>query len=145
MKRIDTNHDGAISQQEQLDFALHEADVRFGHLDADHDGKVTQGEIDAAEKQREAMKANGGQRPGNGGPAGGGQNGKRPPPGGGLESLMARGDANHDGVIDQSENRAVAQQQVAQRFQTADRNGDGKLEKSEMPPPPGAPRQQPGQ
>lgn len=139
MKRIDANHDGAVSYQEQLEFATHEADMRFSHLDANHDGRLTQAEVDAAEKQRESMKASNGHGIGNGGPAG-----QKPPPGGGLDSLLTRADTNHDGAVDQSENRAAAQQQVAKRFQFADKNGDGRLEQTEMKPPP-RPQQQPGQ
>ena len=145
MKRADTNNDGAISYQEQLDFAMRDADLRFNHLDSNHDGRLTQPEIDAAEKQRETAKANGGLAAGNAGPPSGGPMGKRPPPGGGIETLISRGDANHDGAVDASENRALAQQQVAKRFQSADKNGDGKLEKGEMQPPPRPPQPQDGQ
>lgn len=142
MKRIDANHDGAISYQEQMDFALHDADMRFSHMDANHDGRLTQSEIDAAEKQRESMKVSNGHGTGNGGPAG---PAGHKPPGGGLDSLLTRADTNHDGAVDQSENRAAAQQQVARRFQNADKNADGRLEKGEMQPPPRPPQQQAGQ
>ena len=145
MKRIDSNGDGVISYQEQLDFALHDADMRFSHMDADRDGRITQAEVDAAEKQREAMKAKGGNGAPGAGPAGGPKGNRPPPPGGGLESLISRGDTNQDGVVDQAENRALAQQQVEKRFQNADKNADGRIEKSEMQPPPRPPQQQTGQ
>jgi hypothetical protein len=58
-----------------------------------------------------------------------GRHGHRPP----LPPIIAALDANHDGVIDESE---IAN--AASVLKTLDRNGDGKLTYDELLPPPPA-------
>ncbi len=65
--------------------------------------------------------------PPNGGPAGpGGPRHHRPPP----PPIIAALDANHDGVIDETE---IANASAA--LKTLDKNGDGKLTMDELMPP----------
>ena len=60
------------------------------------------------------------------GPGGPGMNGPRPP----VPPLMAALDANHDGVIDETE---IANASAA--LKKLDKNGDGKLTQEELRPP----------
>ncbi len=120
MSRVDANRDGAITLQEQMSFAVREADGRFSKMDRDNDGRLTAKEIDGAEKHRQSLNPNGGARAGNSGPPAGGR------------SMLNRSDANGDGTVDASENRAAAQEQASKRFAAGDKNGDGRLERSEM-------------
>jgi len=141
MARVDADHDGVITLKEHMDFALHEADARFSRMDRDYDGKLTKKELDGAAKHRQSMRSDGAaQGNGNGG-------GGPPPPDG--EVLLTRGDANHDGMLDINENRALAQHQAEMRFKAADKNGDKRIERDEMqakpPGPPPQQRQQPAQ
>lgn len=131
MKQADADKNGTLSRQEQLTFSLQEADARFARMDRDRDGRLTSQELDEAEKRRQ--QANGSS---NGSAAKGG------PPHLSPKELLERADTNRDGTVDQSENRALAQQQAARRFQAGDRNGDGSLAGDEIG---GRPRQLPGQ
>ena len=129
MNRADANKDGVLSLQEDIDFALKEADTRFSRMDRDHDGRLTSQELADAEKRRQSM--NQGNKTESGG------NGGRQPPS--PQSLMTKADANHDGAVDRSENRALAKEQASRRFRFGDKNHDGRLERSEMqvkPQPP---------
>jgi Ca2+-binding EF-hand superfamily protein len=131
MNRADANKDGAISLQEDIDFALKEADTRFSRMDRDHDGRVTSQELAETEKRRQSMNQENM-------PEAGGNGGRQPPS---PQSLMTRADADHDGVVDRSENRALAKEQASRRFRFGDKNGDGRLERSEMQAKPQAPAQ----
>lgn len=131
MKQADADKNGALSRQEQLNFAIHEADTRFARMDRDRDGRLSSQELGEAEKRRQ--QANGSS---NGSAAKGG------PPHLSPKELLERADVNRDGAVDQSENRALAQQQASRRFQAGDRNGDGSLASDEIG---SRPRQMPGQ
>lgn len=131
MSRADANKDGALSLQEDIDFALKEADTRFSRMDRDHDGRLTSQELADAEKRRQSMN------PENKTESGG--NGGRQPPG--PQSLLTRADTNHDGVVDTAENRTLAKEQASRRFRFGDKNGDGRLDKSEMQTKPQGPAQ----
>jgi Ca2+-binding EF-hand superfamily protein len=129
MSRADANKDRALSLQEDIDFALKEAETRFSRMDRDRDGRLTSQELAEAEKRRQSMNSD--NKPEAGG------NGDRQPPS--PQSLMTRADVNHDGVVDTAENRAAAKEQASRRFRFGDKNGDGRLELSEMqlkPQPP---------
>lgn len=65
-------------------------------------------------------------REGSGGPGGPGREGQRPPP-----PVIAALDANHDGVIDAQE---IAD--ASKSLLKLDANGDGKLTRDELFPPP---------
>lgn len=131
----DTDKDGALSYQEQLNFALHEADARFSRIDRDQDGRLSSQELEEADKRRQAMNPDG--------KTAAGGNGAPPPQS--PQSLLSMADANQDGVVDSSENRAIAQQQASKRFQSGDKNGDGRLERGEMQAKPQPPQQVPAQ
>lgn len=122
MNRIDANRDGVISRQEQVDFAVREADTRFAQMDRDHDGKLTAKEIAGAEMHRQQMRPNNGSN--------GGGNGDQSKAA--VKAFLTRADANQDGVVDLNEHRALARRQAEMRFKTADKNGDGKLDRSEL-------------
>ena len=122
MNQVDANKDGAITLQEQTNFSLHEADERFSRMDRDHDGRLTSKELADAEKRRQALKSKGVL------PSGG--NGARQLPD--AETMLTNADTNHDGVIESSENRALAQQQATRRFRFGDKNRDGSLDLGEL-------------
>ena len=128
------NHDGFITKDEittlQAQFderSAKSAPTRaahlFEHLDADHDGKITQAEIDSSRAKRLATT---------GGTAKAGHRGGA--------SLFARADANQDGVITRAEfDAAVAGDkiklrhagmrgsQIARLFDAADTDKNGRL------------------
>jgi len=117
LMRADADHDGNITRAE----FLADVDQRFALVDANHDGRISAEERDAA---REAMTARrgGGDGPGRGG------------------GMGARADTDGDGSISLAEQRA----QATGRFDRLDADHDGNVDKTELaamrgrggPPPP---------
>jgi Ca2+-binding EF-hand superfamily protein len=119
--RLDTNHDGFITQAE-LD-ALRAARAQkmearaqrfdpskmFERLDLNHDGQITQAEAESARSQRAAAK--------------GGEPAKAHAAA--FSGLFARADANKDGVITRAEFDAMASQMKARLQQAGLRHGGG--------------------
>jgi len=105
LKEADTNKDGKWSKEELSKMP----ERRFGKLDANSDGFVTQQELEAhhAERVEKFQEKHG-------------ENFKA--------KLWERADANGDGVVDQSEALKVADA----RFTKLDANNDGAVERSEL-------------
>ncbi|MEX2452152.1 MAG: hypothetical protein WD407_14945 [Rhodospirillales bacterium] len=99
-ERLDTNKDGVISKEE---YAKRGAD-RFGKVDADGDGKITQAEFETKAVERAQERAK-----------------KR------AVRHFERLDTNKDGVIDAAETAARGDK----RFARLDTDGDGKVTKAE--------------
>lgn len=131
MSQVDANKDGAITLQEQVDYASRDADMRFSRMDQDKDGRLTSQELATAEKRRQSMQKSS--------PSNTDGNGNQPSFG--SQSLLAKADTNQDGQIDSSENREQAQQQATRRFQFSDKNKDGRLDRDELQTKPQMPRQ----
>jgi Ca2+-binding EF-hand superfamily protein len=115
--RADTNGDGALNAEEA-------GPQRWGHLgvaDADHDGRVTRAELDAA-RASGAMMHHGGRGEGRG--RGRGRGGHVPDP----ARMIQRFDANGDGSLQVSELPAPMQQRLA----ADDANHDGVLAVDEL-------------
>ena len=107
----DANKDGIVTRAE----LLADVDGRFGKVDANHDGKITADERQAAGKaMREARTERGGE----------GRRGKRMV-GPGMRG--PRADADKDGVVTLDEVRAPA----LKLFAYVDRNNDGNVDKAE--------------
>jgi Ca2+-binding EF-hand superfamily protein len=140
--RLDTNHDGYITQVEigaleaehaqrmEQRAARFDPSKFFDRLDLNHDGQITMAEAEAARSQH--VKAEGGKPAKANATAFGG--------------LFARADTNKDGVITRAEFDAMGQQMKARMdkagmnrghlggrmFETADTNKDGKVSLAEM-------------
>ena len=93
-------------ETQTLDQMLERTRARFERMDLDHDGKVTQAEMDEARAQRDSQGGGGG-------------------PGGGM---MSRADANGDGAVTLDE----MQSQARDRFARLDADKDGKVTRDEM-------------
>lgn len=109
--------DRAITRDESLAMA----DRRFDRMDANQDGKIDKTEMVA----RRQPAAAGAMPPLSPPPADGAA--PPPPPIRDGSRMLARADANGDGMIDRAEFRA----QAAQRFDRIDANKDGKLDADE--------------
>lgn len=150
--RGDANGDGVLTRDE----AMAQADARFDRLDTNKDGKLTSDEM------RPHRPMAGAEPMASAPPPADGASPAPPAPGGrGFgDRMFARLDTNGDGVIDREEYRA----QAARRFDRMDSNKDGKVDAAErqaardamgqmrgmrgggdMPPPPSAPTDKPGQ
>lgn len=140
--RLDTNHDGFITQPEidalqaQRAQRIEQRAERFdpskvfARLDLNHDGKITAAEAEAARSQHAETKG--------GNPAKANATA--------FGGLFARADANKDGVITKAEFDTMGQQIKARMeqagmhrghagarlFETADSNKDGKVSLAEM-------------
>jgi 5-hydroxyisourate hydrolase-like protein (transthyretin family) len=115
--RADANGDGAVTLAEMQAATAR----RFAVLDANKDGRITPAEMRAS---RPHGGRGGGHR--RHGPAGqDGRTGAGGPHGG----ILARADANGDGVVTQAELLA----QVQARFVAEDANRDGRVDASERP------------
>ena len=140
--RLDTNHDGFITQTEidalqaqraqrmEQRAAKFDPSKMFDRLDLNHDGQITTAEAEAARSQR--AQAKGGKPAKANATAFGG--------------LFARADTNKDGVITKAEFDTMGQQMKARMekagmnrghmggrmFETADTNKDGKVSLAEM-------------
>ncbi len=124
-KDADKNSDGSLDATEVG------AD-RWAHIspaDADKDGKVTQSELDAA-RASGAIKGFHGDHggPGRGGPGGEGGRGFHhgPPPS--VDEMIAKLDANKDGILQTSE----IPERMRPWISKADTNNDGQLTKTEL-------------
>ena len=96
-QEMDTNHDGKISQAEIDAFEA----ARAAEIDANHDGKITADELQAFhEKERAKREA----------------------------AMLARMDTNGDGVV------SVQEYEAAQTWRLArlDRNGDGTIDEQDL-------------
>jgi EF-hand domain pair/EF hand len=96
-QEMDANHDGKVTQAEVDAFEA----ARAAEIDANHDGKITADEIQAfREKQRAKREA----------------------------AMLARMDTNGDGTV------SVQEYQAAQTWRLArmDRNGDGTIDEQDM-------------
>lgn len=140
--RLDTNHDGFITQVEidalqaqraqrmKQRAAKFDPSKMFDRLDLNHDGQITTAEAEAARSQRAEAK---GGKPARANAAA-------------FGGLFARADTNKDGVITKAEFDAMGQQMKARveradmkrghlggrMFETADTNKDGKISLAEM-------------
>ncbi|HYX47727.1 MAG TPA: EF-hand domain-containing protein [Sphingomicrobium sp.] len=140
--RLDTNHDGFITQAEidalqaQRAQRMEQRAQRFDpskvfdRLDLNHDGQITIAEAQAARSQHSESKG--------GKPAKASANA--------FSGLFARADTNKDGVITKAEFDAMGQQMKARMeqagmarghmgarlFETADTNKDGRVSLAEM-------------
>jgi hypothetical protein len=99
-----------MPEKQTLDDMLKRTDERFAKVDTNGDGKITPEEMEAA----------GGGGGGGGGMGGGGR-------GGGF-GMLARADANKDGVV----TKAEAEDQARKRFATMDADHDGTVTREEM-------------
>jgi hypothetical protein len=98
LKRLDTNQDGALSKEEAASGRLAKS---FDQVDTNHDGFVTQDELQASvEMRREEAKA-------------------------AMATRFKEADKNADGLI--SKDEATAMPRLAQRFDRLDANKDGQL------------------
>lgn len=109
LKAADTNKDGKWSKEELSEMS----ERRFGKLDQNSDGAVTQAELDA---HRDARKARFEEKHGD------------RAEGKGKGKLFKHADENSDGVVDQAE----ALKAVDARFSKLDQNGDGAVERAEF-------------
>jgi len=107
----DVNHDGFIDKSEASDRML----KRFDTLDADHDGRISQDELKASWQARAAQD--------------GGQHHHGHHHFGG--DRLAKFDTDHDGRITLDEMMA----QTKTHFDRLDANHDGVIDQSEMPKP----------
>lgn len=108
LKEADANKDGKWSKDELAKMP----EKRFGKLDTNGDGFVTQAELDAHRAEREARFQE--------------KRGEHAASKGGK--MFSHFDANGDGVVDQSEALKLAET----RFSKLDTNGDGAVEQSEL-------------
>lgn len=140
--RLDTNHDGFISQAEidalqaqraqrmEQRAAKFDPSKMFDRLDLNHDGQITTAEAEAARSQRAEAK--------DGKPAQANATA--------FGGLFARADTNKDGVVTKAEFDTMGEQIKARMekagmnrghmgsrmFETADTNKDGKVSLAEM-------------
>ena len=133
---LDANKDGVIDETE-----IANASAALKTLDKNGDGKLTRDELRPPRPEgAESGPQPRGPRPPQGDVRQGPPPGDEPPPGPGepggeghrppLPPLIAVLDANHDGVIDETE---LANASAA--LKTLDKNGDGKLTMEELRPP----------
>ena len=97
IEEMDTNHDGKVTQAEIEAFEA----ARAAEIDANHDGKITADELQAFhEKERAKREA----------------------------AMLARMDTNGDGVV------SVQEYEAAQTWRLArlDRNGDGTIDEQDL-------------
>lgn len=141
MRMADTNNDGAISRDE----AVAAITKHFAMVDTNNDGKITREEMQAArDKRRAAMAARWGDRDGGRGmgwrhgPGGPGPDGAGGPGPRGPGRMLARLDTNHDGKLTRAEFDAP--------FEMIDANHDGVIDETErqamryrLAPPPATP------
>lgn len=105
-KKMDLNHDGAISKAE---FDA-EHGKRFKALDANHDGKISLEEMQAAHDKLHDDK------PGH--------------PMGAFKTRFDEADANHDGALSKAE--AATMPMLSEHFDEFDGNKDGQLTHEEI-------------
>src|SRR5262249_57965566 len=96
-QEMDTNHDGKVTQAEIEAFEA----ARAAEIDANHDGKITADEIQAFREKERAKR---------------------------LAEMLARMDTNGDGTV------SVQEYEAAQTWRLArmDRNGDGTIDEQDM-------------
>jgi Ca2+-binding EF-hand superfamily protein len=119
----DTNGDGMITLTELKAFRV----ARMMDMDANHDGKISRAEYDAAMKERMARFAAGGGPGGPGGPRPPGAPG-RGGPGGPRRDMFKETDLNGDGFV----TKAEIEQAAATRFAELDANHRGYITRDQM-------------
>lgn len=135
--RIDANHDGFITRDEEQGAmqAMHakmqqrmakRADGFFDRLDTNHDGVISRAEFDAARAAREQRMAQAGGV--HGGMAGMHHAGFAPMHGGFGGRMFDMADANHDGRVSLQE----ATEAALRHFDSMDTNHDGVVTPDEM-------------
>ena len=105
-KRIDAdaNHDGKVTLSEFQAAQTQRQDRIFARLDTNKDGKITSAEVDAAPSRKPGSGATG------------------------DHAGLMRLDANKDGALSRAELGAITER----RFKMADANSDGWLSESEL-------------
>ncbi len=124
LARFDRDGNGAVTRDEMRTTAIE----RFDKTDANHDGRLTQDEIQAAHRDR-AAKHFAEKDTNKDGKLSRSEVAKMP------DEMFARLDANKDGSLtpDELAKRGERFQQFAEkRFQHADTNGDGAISKDEV-------------
>ncbi|NIA13127.1 MAG: hypothetical protein GWP08_03525 [Nitrospiraceae bacterium] len=114
-QKADTNGDGKVTLEELKALAPNMTAERFAHIDANGDGALTLEEVRAA-----------GPRDRGGVP---GAPGRR-----GIAERLRKADANGDDKVSLEELQAVAPKMTADNFKRLDRDGDGFITKSDIPP-----------
>jgi Ca2+-binding EF-hand superfamily protein len=109
--RFDTDRDGKVTRQEALDRVRRE----FQRMDLDSDGRITDADLPPMMRGRDVLKG------------GAGGVGMRGGMGGMMLGRLIEADANKDGIITLEEALAAA----GRRFDRADRNKDGAIEKAD--------------
>ena len=121
MEAMDANKDGVITRDE---FLSHPSQM-FDHLDANHDGRLTKEELAAAHEQMRVCI-----HQGPGGAAA--KDAPCPPMGPGGPMMMQHFqslDIDHDGRVSFQE----LQEPLRQHFAAMDKNGNGFIDKDEIP------------
>jgi hypothetical protein len=122
LMRADTNGDGKVSKAEMDAAHDKKAGDWFAKMDTDHDGYLTQDEIQKARDTRQHRRGDGKAR---------------------MEERFKEIDANGDGQLSLDETQAKSPR-LAERFSTLDTDQNGMLSKEELKRggPPGRPQPQ---
>ena len=119
MRRLDEDHDGIVTESEVDAYVTR----MFSRMDLNGDGRITDADLPPMMRGLDVIKEGGMPGWAEGRGHGGGGQGRRAH-GGGMLRHMLGADTNKDGEITIEEARALA----AKRFGRFDRNGDGKID-----------------